>query len=60
MALSGGYPRDEANVHLGRNPGIIASFSRALTDGLSAHQSDAEFKAALDKAIEANYQASIT
>ena len=60
VALSGGYPRDEANVHLGRNPGIIASFSRALTEGLSAQQSDAEFNAALDKAIESIYQASIT
>ncbi|MDP9900286.1 fructose bisphosphate aldolase [Variovorax ginsengisoli] len=60
VALSGGYPRDEANVHLARNPGIIASFSRALTEGLSAQQSDAEFNAALDKAIESIYQASIT
>jgi len=60
VALSGGYPRDEANVHLARNPGIIASFSRALTEGLSAQQSDAEFNGALDKAIESIYQASIT
>ncbi len=60
VALSGGYPRDEANVHLSRNPGIIASFSRALTEGLSAQQSDAEFNGALDKAIESIYQASIT
>ena len=60
VALSGGYPRDQANVHLSKNPGIIASFSRALTEGLSAQQSDAEFNAALDKAIESIYQASIT
>ena len=60
VALSGGYPRDQANVHLSKNKGVIASFSRALTEGLSAQQSDAEFDAALDKAIESIYQASIT
>ena len=60
VALSGGYARDQANVQLSRNAGIIASFSRALTEGLSAQQSDAEFNAALDKAIESIYQASIT
>ena len=60
VALSGGYARDEANARLARNPGLIASFSRALTEGLSAQQSDAEFNSALDKAIESIYSASIT
>ena len=60
VALSGGYSRDESNAMLARNPGVIASFSRALTEGLSAQQSDAEFNATLDKAIESIYQASIT
>lgn len=59
VALSGGYSRDESNAMLARNPGVIASFSRALTEGLSAQQSDAEFNATLDKAIESIYQASI-
>ena len=59
VALSGGYSRDDANAKLARNPGVIASFSRALTEGLSAQQSDAEFDAALDKAIESIYAASI-
>ena len=48
VALSGGYSRDEANAILARNPGMIASFSRALTEGLTAQQTDAEFDAALD------------
>ena len=60
VALSGGYERDDANARLARNPGIIASFSRALTEGLSAQQSDAEFNSALDTAIESIYRASIT
>jgi fructose-bisphosphate aldolase, class I len=51
VALSGGYSRDEANDRLSRNPGVIASFSRALTEGLSAQQSDEEFDAALDTAV---------
>jgi fructose-bisphosphate aldolase, class I len=59
VALSGGYSRDEANAKLARNPGIIASFSRALTEGLSAQQSDAEFNATLDATIESIYRASI-
>ena len=59
-ALSGGYSRDEANARLARNHGVIASFSRALTEGLSAQQSDAEFDAALDASIESIYDASIT
>ena len=60
VALSGGYTRDDANAKLARNPGVIASFSRALTEGLSAQQSDAEFNGVLDKAIESIYQASNT
>ena len=59
VALSGGYSRDESNALLAQNPGVIASFSRALTEGLTTQQSDAEFNAALDKAIESIYQASI-
>ncbi|RZL65232.1 MAG: fructose bisphosphate aldolase [Variovorax sp.] len=60
VALSGGYSRDDSNAMLAKNPGVIASFSRALTEGLSAQQSDADFNAALDKAIDSIYQASIT
>lgn len=60
VALSGGYPREEANERLARNRGVIASFSRALTEGLSAQQSDAEFDASLDAAIKSIYEASIT
>ena len=59
VALSGGYSRDDSNAMLAKNPGVIASFSRALTEGLSAQQSDAEFNASLDKAVESIYQASI-
>ncbi len=60
VALSGGYSRDDANAKLARQHGMVASFSRALTEGLSAQQSDAEFNAALDAAIESIYQASRT
>ena len=60
VALSGGYSRQEANNRLGRNTGVIASFSRALTEGLTAQQSDAEFDAALDSSIQSIYEASIT
>ena len=60
VALSGGYSREEANARLSRNKGVIASFSRALTEGLSARQSDAEFNAAIDAAIGEIYAASIT
>ena len=60
VALSGGYSRDEANDRLARNHGVIASFSRALTEGLSAQQSDEEFDATLDASIESIYEASIT
>jgi fructose-bisphosphate aldolase class I len=59
VALSGGYARDEANAMLAQNTGMIASFSRALTEGLSAGQSDAEFDAALGAAIQSIYAASI-
>lgn len=59
VALSGGYSRDEANARLSRNPGLIASFSRALLDGLTAQQSDEEFDRTLDTSIESIYQASI-
>lgn len=58
VALSGGYSRDDANAKLATNTGMIASFSRALTEGLSAQQSDAEFDAALAAAIDSIYQAS--
>ncbi|MSX62241.1 MAG: class I fructose-bisphosphate aldolase, partial [Actinobacteria bacterium] len=57
--LSGGYSRDEANRLLAQNPNLIASFSRALTEGLQANQSDAEFDKALDDSIESIYEASI-
>ena len=60
LALSGGYSRDEANARLARQHNMVASFSRALTEGLTAQQSDAEFDAALDKAIESIFQASKT
>jgi fructose-bisphosphate aldolase class I len=60
VALSGGYSRDDANAKLSRNHGIIASFSRALSEGLSAQQTDAVFDALLDEAIEAIFQASRT
>jgi len=60
VALSGGYSRDEANARLSRNPGVIASFSRALTEGLSAQQSDEEFDATLDATIQSIYDASAT
>lgn len=60
VALSGGYPRDEANERLARNRGMIASFSRALTEGLTAQQSDDEFDAALGEAIDSIAAASKT
>ena len=60
VALSGGYSRSVANQKLGDNHGMIASFSRALTEGLSAQQSDAEFDAMLDGTIAGIYSASIT
>jgi fructose-bisphosphate aldolase class I len=60
VALSGGYSRQDANAKLSRNKGMIASFSRALTEGLSAKQSDGEFNTMLDATIEEIYQASIS
>jgi fructose-bisphosphate aldolase class I len=60
VALSGGYSREDANAKLSRNNGMIASFSRALTEGLSAKQSEAEFNAMLDSTIAGIYAASIT
>ncbi|RMA42100.1 fructose bisphosphate aldolase [Rhodophyticola porphyridii] len=59
VALSGGYSRDEANAKLAQNTGVIASFSRALTEGLSARQSNAEFNAAIGKSIDTIYAASV-
>jgi fructose-bisphosphate aldolase, class I len=58
LALSGGYSREEANDRLRRNRGVIASFSRALLDGLSAKQSNSEFDAALDGSIASIFEAS--
>jgi fructose-bisphosphate aldolase class I len=60
VALSGGYSRDEANARLARNPGVIASFSRALVDGLSAQMDDEEFDRTLDASVRAIHAASIT
>lgn len=60
VALSGGYSRDEANARATRNTGVIASFSRALTEGLSAQQTDDEFENMIDASIESIYQASRT
>ena len=60
VALSGGYSRVDANERLSRNNGLIASFSRALVEDLSAQQSEAEFDSALAAAIQAIYSASIT
>ncbi|NIM63092.1 MAG: class I fructose-bisphosphate aldolase, partial [Acidobacteria bacterium] len=60
VALSGGYTREEANARLARNKGMVASFSRALAEGLSAHQTDDEFNAMLDGSIQAIFDASAT
>jgi fructose-bisphosphate aldolase class I len=60
VALSGGYSREEANQRLAAQNGMVASFSRALSEGLNAQQSDAEFNQVLDTSIESIYQASIT
>jgi fructose-bisphosphate aldolase, class I len=60
VALSGGYSRDEANKRLRRNHGVVASFSRALAEALSAQQSDAEFNATLDNSIQSIFEASNT
>ena len=60
VALSGGYTRDEANDRLRKNHGIVASFSRALLQGLSAQQTDPEFNTVLDASIQTIYEASVT
>jgi fructose-bisphosphate aldolase, class I len=60
VALSGGYPRHEANQRLARNHGMIASFSRALTEGLTAQMSDVDFDEALAKTIDEIFAASST
>ena len=60
VALSGGYSRDDANKMLAENKGVIASFSRALTEGLSAKQSDDQFDAMLDSTIQSIFNASVT
>jgi fructose-bisphosphate aldolase class I len=60
VALSGGYTRDDANERLRSNHGVVASFSRALVEGLSAQQSDAEFNALLDRYIQSIFEASNT
>ena len=59
VALSGGYSRKEANEKLARNPGLIASFSRALTEGLKAQQTDEEFNTLLKSSIQSIYDASV-
>jgi fructose-bisphosphate aldolase, class I len=60
VALSGGYTREVANARLSKNHGVVASFSRALTNGLRATQSDEDFNAALSESIESIYEASLT
>ena len=60
VALSGGYSREEANARLAKQTGMVASFSRALVEGLTAQQSDTEFNAMLDASIESIFQASNT
>ena len=59
VALSGGYSREDANAMLAKNTGLIASFSRALSEGLSAQQSDVAFNAELEKTIKSIYDASV-
>lgn len=58
VALSGGYSREKANELLARNQGLIASFSRALTEGLNAHQSESEFDSVLNESIQSIFDAS--
>ena len=60
VALSGGYTQEEGNRRLRRNHGVIASFSRALVEGLSVQQSDADYNARLDESIRSIFEASIT
>ncbi|MEY3254790.1 MAG: hypothetical protein RJA01_796, partial [Actinomycetota bacterium] len=59
VALSGGYSREDANKMLSENTGVIASFSRALAEGLTAQQSDAEFDGMLNSTIQSIYDASV-
>jgi fructose-bisphosphate aldolase class I len=59
VALSGGYDRDEANTRLAQNTGMIASFSRALTEGLSAQQDQGAFDATLNTSVQSIYDASV-
>lgn len=59
VALSGGYSRDEANARLSRNTGVVASFSRALTEGLSADQTEAAFNETLERTVDSIYRASV-
>lgn len=59
VALSGGYSREEANERLSRQPGMIASFSRALSEGLTAQQSDEEFDATMAESVKGIYEASL-
>jgi fructose-bisphosphate aldolase, class I len=60
VALSGGYSQDEANNLLRQNHGVVASFSRALVEGLTAQQTDTEFNAVLNASIQSIFEASIT
>ena len=60
LALSGGYTQEEADARLRKNHGVVASFSRALLEGLSVHQTDTQFNAILDASIQRIYEASIT
>ena len=60
LALSGGYTQEEANARLRKNHGVVANFSRALLEGLSVQQTDAEFNATLEASIRRIYEASIT
>ena len=60
VALSGGYSREEGNERLRRNHGVVASFSRALVEGLSTQQSDAEYNARLDASVRSIFEASNT
>ena len=60
VALSGGYTREEANERLARQNGMVASFSRALSEGLTAQQTDEEFDAMLNASIQAIFDASVT
>ena len=60
LALSGGYTQEEADARLRKNHGVVASFSRALLEGLSVRQTDTEFNATLEASIQRIYEASIT